>query len=111
VSIILLISSLLAAAVEGVPQIPAPIKTIISGITGSVTAIGASGVTTTLNPATILTALQGVITQLKAIPQLPQTTLSVIAGLDDAIAAALAADTVAQQAVNPALLHPITPIS
>lgn len=104
---VLLIASLLAAVTQGVPQIPSNVKTIISGIVAGVTGIINSGVTTTIDPATILAALSALIASLKTIPQLPQATLSLIAGLEDATAAALAADQVAKTSENPTLLQPI----
>jgi hypothetical protein len=105
-----LIASLLAAVIQGVPQISAEIKTIIAAISASVGAVVASGVTSAVNPATVFEALAGVITGLKAIPNLPQATLQVILDLEAATVAALAADKVAQQKVDPTLLQPITPV-
>lgn len=106
-----LIASLLAAIVQGVPQISAEIKSIVTAISTSLGAVVASGVTSAVNPNTVLAALSGVITALRAIPNLPQTTLQIIQDLEQATVAALAADQAAQQKVDPTTLHPITPVA
>lgn len=105
-----LIASLLAGIVQGVPQISAEIKSIVMAISTSLSAVLTSGVTTTLNPTTVLAALAGVIASLKAIPNLPQATLQAIVDLEAAAAAALQADQIAQQQVDPTKLAPITPV-
>lgn len=106
-----LIASLLAAVIQGVPQISAEIKSIIMAISTSLGAVVASGVTSAVNPNTVLAALAGVITALKSVPGLPTATLQVIVDLESATAAALAADQVAQQKVDPAQLAPIAPVA
>jgi hypothetical protein len=106
-----LIASLLAAVIQGVPQISAQIKAIILAISSSLGAVVASGVTSSVNPNTVLAALAGVITALKALPNLPQATLQVILDLEASTVAALAADQVAQQKVDPTQLLPITPVA
>lgn len=106
-----LIASLLAAVVQGIPQISAEIKSIVSAISSSLGAVVASGVTSVVNPNTVLAALAGVITALKAVPNLPQTTLQVILDLEAATTAALAADQQAQQKVDPTQLNPIAPVA
>ena len=107
----LLIASLLAGIVQATPQISASIKQIVQDVYGSLSAVVASCVTNGLNPSTVLAALSGVITALKADPTLPASTLNLISALETAAAAALAADQAAQQQVNPATLAPIAPIA
>lgn len=106
-----LIASLLAGIVQGVPQISAEIKSIVLAISTSLGAVVSSGVTAGINPTTILAALAGVITALKAIPGLPAATLQAILDLESATAAALSADQTAQQKVDPTQLQPITPVA
>lgn len=105
-----LIASLLAGIVQGVPQISAEIKSIVLAISTSLSAVVSSGITTNISPTTVLAALAGVITALKAIPNLPQATLQVIVDLESATAAALQADQVAQTKVDPTQLQPIAPL-
>lgn len=106
----ILIASLLAGIVEGIPQVPAYIKSILMGIMGSLSAVSSSGVLSGLNPATFLAALAGVIAALKAVPQIPADKLQLIADLEAALAAALAADKQASIQVDPTQLQPITPL-
>lgn len=106
----LLIASLLAATVQGIPQISPQIKSIVIDIYNALSGVLKSNVTTTLNPATILAALSGVIAALKSDPNLPQDKLALVAALESAAAAALAADQLAQKQVDPSQLHPITPL-
>lgn len=106
-----LIASLLAAVIQGIPQISTEIKSIIAAISASLGAVVSSGVTSVVNPQTVLAALAGVITALKATPGLPQTTLQVILDLEAATGAALAADQVASQKVDPTQLNPIAPVA
>lgn len=107
----LLIASLLASVVQGIPQISPQIKQIVLDIYNALSGVINSGVTTTLNPSTILAALSGVIAALKSDPSLPQDKLALVAALESAAAAALAADQIAQQKVDPSQLHPIPPLS
>jgi hypothetical protein len=109
-SIALLIASLLSGVIQGIPQISALWKQIVADIDASLSAVVASGVTTTVNPSTILQALAGVIAALKADPNLPADKLALIAALESAAVAALAADQAAQQKVDPGTLQPITPL-
>jgi hypothetical protein len=109
-AIALLIASLLASVVQGIPQISPQIKQIVLDIYNALSGVISSGATTTLNPATILAALASVIAALKADPNLPQDKLALIAAIESAAAAALAADQLAQQKVDPSTLHPITPL-
>lgn len=102
-----LLVSLSAGIIQGIPGISATIKQVISNISASLSAVASSGVTTNLNASTVLAALAGVIVALKADPNLPADKLSVIAGLEDAITAALAADAQAQKLVDPTQLKPI----
>lgn len=106
----LLIASLVSATLQGIPGLSSSIKQLVTDIASSLSAVISSGVTTTLQPATILTALAGVIAALRADPKLPQQALGILAGLDDAIAAALTADKQAQLRVDPSLLVPIAPL-
>ena len=105
-----LIASLLAGIVQGIPQISAEIKGIVSAISGSLAALLSSGVTTTLNPTTVLAALAGVIAAMKSVPNIPADKLQLIADLENALVAGMAADTQASQKVDPTVLQPITPL-
>lgn len=109
--IALLIASLVAGIVQGEPQISANIRQIVQDVYRSLSAIVSSGATSTVNPATILAALSGVIAALKADPNLPADKLALISAIDNAILAALAADKVAQQGVDPTQLKPIEPLA
>lgn len=109
-NIALLILSLLPVATEGIPNLPANIKQIIQDVAGSIKAIMASGVTTTVSPSTVLQALAGVIAVLKAEPNVPQDILDLIGALDRAAQAGIAADKAAQQGVDPTTLKPIEPV-
>lgn len=105
----LLISSLVAAAIGGLPNLPKGIVTAISAITGTLGVILKNGLGTT-SPTTIslvLATLQGVISELKTIPGLSQPILDQIAVLEDALAAALSLHLTA---VDPSQLQPITPV-
>jgi len=106
----LLIASLAAGVVQGIPQVSGTIKQILADVSSSLRAIIASGVTTSINPQTILIALSGVISALKEDPSLPADKLSLIAALESAAAAALAADQTAQTKVDPTTLSPIQPL-
>ena len=110
-NIVLLFASLLASVVQSTPQISSTMKQIVLDIYGSVSAIVNSGATTTLDPQTILVALAGVIATLKADPNLPAEKLAIVGALESAAAAALSADTAAQQKVDPTQLKQVTPIS
>ena len=106
----MLIASLLSGVVQNIPQISSTIKGIIADIYNSLSAVVASGVTTNLNPSIVLASLAGVIAALQAEPNIPQPVLAIIAGLDDAVAAALAADKQAQVVVDPTQLKPVEPL-
>jgi hypothetical protein len=107
VSLVLLIASLLSGIVQGIPSVSSSIKQTIAGIVGGLTAIQSSGVTTTISMQTVLAALAGVIAALKAETSIPAATLSLIAGLEDALTAAVAEDQKASQAVTPGTLAPV----
>ena len=106
----LLIASLLAGIVEGIPQVPTYLKTILMGIMGSLSAVSSSGVISSLNPATFFAALSGVIAALKSVPEIPADKLQLISDLEGALQSALTADKQAQQQVDPTTLHPIAPV-
>lgn len=108
---VVLIASLLGGVVQGIPQISTEIKSIIAGIVGSLSAVVSSGVTTGISPTTVLTALSGVITALQSVQGLSPTTLQAIKDLENAAAAAYAADQQAQQKVDPTQLQPIAPVA
>lgn len=106
----LLIASLAASIVQSTPQISSTIKQIVTDIYTSFSAVVASGVTTSLNPNTVLAGLAGVLAALKADPNLPADKLAIVQALENAAAAALVADQAAQQKVDPTTLQPITPL-
>lgn len=110
-SLVLLLVSVASGLIQGIPGISATIKQTIAALSGSLNAVVASGITTTLSPTVILAALTGIITALKADPAVSPATLQLITGLEDAVTAALTADQAAQKQVAPTTLQPITPIS
>lgn len=107
----LLIASLLPVVLGGIPSIPSEVKQIVTDITASLRAVLTSGVTSNVNPTTVLQALAGVIAALKAEPNIPPDILDLIGALDRAAQAGLAADAAAQQKVDPTVLQPITPVA
>lgn len=110
-NIVLLIAALATGIISDPNlKISSTIKQIITDIYTSFSAIVSSGVTTTLNPTTVLAALAGVLAALKADPNLPADKLSLIVALESAAAAALVADQAAQQKVDPTTLQPIAPL-
>lgn len=105
-----LIAALLGGIAEGIPQVPVYLKNIIRALVGTLGSLSQSGVTTGLNPQTFLAALAGVIQALKAVPEIPADKLLLIADLENALVAAMAADKQASQQVDPGQLHPIDPL-
>ena len=105
-----MIASLLAGVVQGIPQISAEIKGIVAAISGSLSAVLGSGVETFLNPTTVLSALAGIIVALKSVPNIPADKLQLIADLESALVAGMAADKQAKVKVDPTTLQPITPV-
>ena len=95
-----LLLTMLPTVLGGIPGISTKIKQIIVDITAGGAAIIASGVVTGPSVNTILAAWLGVIQALKADPNLPQNTLSAIAQLEKAVAAALMNDVQASAAVD-----------
>ncbi len=108
---ITLLVALLPVAVSAIPSIPGNIKQIITDITSSLGAIAASGVVQGPSVSNVLLALSGVIVALKAEPNIPSDVLTLIDALDRAAQAAMAADQVAQQKVDPSLVQPISPVA
>jgi len=107
----LLIASIAASVLQGDPNIPAKISTTISAIASALSALAKSGVTSSISATTVLAAIAGVIAALKATPNLPQHTLDIIADLDAAVVAALAADKFALAGpVDPSQVQPIQPL-
>ncbi len=109
-TIITLILALLPVAADAIPGLSAAVKQVIKDVTASLAAIAGSGVIQAQNASTILLALSGVIAALKSEPNIPPAVLQLIDALDRAAQAALAADQVAQQGVDPTKLQPITPL-
>ena len=105
----MLIANILSEIVPGIPQVPKLVSTILQSVTAGLSALVKSGVTASpVTVSSILGALQAVVESLKAVPNLPQATLAVIADLDLAVQAAVAADKIAQQGVDPTLLNPVS---
>lgn len=110
-SIALLIASIAASVIGQDAAIPAQIKSLVTAISSALTALVKSGVTSSVTPTNVLAALAGVIESIKALPNMPQPTLDVIASLDAAVAAAIAADKLAQAGpVDPTQVQPIQPV-
>ncbi len=64
-----------------------------------------------INPSTILAAIGGIVAALQADPNLPKNVLAEVQSLNNAITAALGADSDAQQVVDPTKLKHIDPIT
>lgn len=109
-SLVLLLAQLANAVVQSTPQIGSTIKQIITDIAGSLSAVIASGVTANVEPATVLAALAGVLSVLQSDPNVPQDKLAIIASVQRAVAAGIAADKEAQQGVDTSKLTPIAPL-
>ena len=110
-NIVLLIASIASSVLGADANIPADIKNLVTAISSALSALVKSGVTTGPSTSTILAALEGVVLSLKAIPSLPVQTLDIIADIDQAVQAAVAADKLAVAGpVNPANVQPITPV-
>ena len=107
---VILIVNLLPVVIQAIPSIPSAIKTVITDIVASLGAVANSGVIQAPNASNILIALSAVIAALKAEPNIPPDVLNLIAALDRAAQAALAADQLAQVKVDPTQLQPIAPI-
>ncbi len=96
------------------PNVPKRIGVIAADAESSVAAIlaaihsGSGGVS--LNPATLLAAIGGIIAALQSDPNLPQDVLARVQSLNKAIKAALDADKAAQQRVDPSTLKRIEPV-
>ena len=99
-SIVILLLNMLPGLLAGIPGLSDKLKQIIADVTGSASAVLASGVAEGPNVNTILAAWLGVINTLKADPNLPQNTLNAILQLEKAVQSALVADVAAQQAVD-----------
>jgi hypothetical protein len=97
---IVLLLGVLPGLLSGIPQISAKIKQIITDVTASAAAVIASGVITGPSVNTVLAAWLGVVTALKADPNLPINMLNAIAELEKAIQAALINDVQASQLVD-----------
>jgi hypothetical protein len=108
-SLILLLVSLASGIIQGT-KVSSTIKNTIAAISASLAALVASGATTLPSEATILAGLAGVIAAAKQDPDISAADLNILAGLDDAVAAALAADKVAQTKVDTTQLNPIVPL-
>jgi uncharacterized protein (UPF0147 family) len=92
---------------KNIGQVAASAETSLAAI---FTAIQRSSGGVSLNPSTILAAIAGVVTALQADPNLPKDVLAKIQSMNKAITSALAADSAAQQVVDPSQLKRIDPI-
>jgi hypothetical protein len=110
VSVILLVISALAAALQADSNIPKTITQAIQDVLGTINAIFSSGATTNPSTSTILAALAGVIAALKADPNIPPEVLAKVGDLENILADAIAADKAAQAGVDPTKINPITPV-
>jgi hypothetical protein len=112
VNLALLIISLLSGIVGGIKGVPSTITSTIQGIQTALNAYIADGGNTSggISEQTVLAAIAGVIAALKAETSVPASTLQLISGLEDALAAALAEDKVASTQVAPGTLAPIAPL-
>jgi hypothetical protein len=111
-SLALLIASLVSAALGSLPNLPKNFIAALGAITATLGVLIKSGIGTAGTPTTItlvISTLQAVIAELKAQPGLSQEVLDDIAVLSDALAAAIAANSIT--AVDPTKLNPITPVA
>jgi hypothetical protein len=92
---------------KGIGQVAADAEVSLAAI---FTAIHSSSGGLSLNPSTILAAIAGVVAALQSDPNLPKDVLAKVQSLNKAITSALAADSAAQQAVDPSKLKRIEPI-
>ena len=109
-NIIAILLNILPVVAEAIPGINSTIKQVITDVVGSLGAVVSSGALSNANPTTILNAISGVTAALKSEPNIPPSVLNLIAALDRAAQAALAADQQAQQKVDPTTLKPIEPL-
>jgi hypothetical protein len=98
--IAILLLNLLPGLIKGIPGISSKIQQIIADVSGSASVILASGAVTQPGVNTILAAWAGVISVLKADPNLPASSLNAVAQLEKAVAAMLTEDAVAAQQVD-----------
>ena len=105
----LFIVSLAAGVIQGT-GVSSSIKSLATSLANGFSAIVGSGVTTSLNPATFMAALSGVIAAAKSDPAITPAEAQILTGLNDALATALAADAQAQLKVDPSVLKPIAPL-
>lgn len=110
-TLITIIIGLVPAILKGIPGISTTVQQLIADISSSVAAVLGSGAVTQPNVNTILAAWLGVITALKADPNLPAASLSAIAELEKIVQAVLAQDAVLAKSVDWSRLHPITPVA
>ena len=108
--LITLLLGLLPGFFSPLPGISNTIKQIIADVSGSAAAVLSSGVLTSANANTILSAWAGVINVLKTDTSLPASTLNAIAQLEKAVQAALLNDQAAAQAVDWSKVGTITPV-
>lgn len=105
----LFIVSLAAGVIQGT-GVSSSIKQLAISLSNGFAAVVGSGVATSLNPATFLSALSGVIAAAKSDPAITPAEAQILTGLNDALVAALTADAAAQLKIDPTQLKPITPI-
>jgi hypothetical protein len=107
----ILLLGLLPGFFKNIPGISPTIQGIIADVTGSASAILASGAVTQPNVSTILAAWAGVLAVLKAQANLPASTLNSLVQLEKAVQAALTNDSAAAQSVDWTSIHQITPVA
>ncbi len=110
-TLLLSIVQVLTGVLKTNPEVPPSISQIAGDAESSVAAILAAihsdAGERLLNPGTVLAAIGGVVAALQSDPNLPQAVLAKVQSLNNALAAALAADKAAQQKVDPTILKPI----
>jgi hypothetical protein len=110
-TLLLSLAQVMTGVLKANPEVPKSISQIATDAESSIAAIlvaiqgGAGGFS--LNPGTILAAIGGVVAALQSDPNLPQGVLAKVQSLNKALAAALEADKVARQKVDPSILKPI----
>jgi len=100
IGLAVLLLNLLPGLVGAIPGISSAVKQIITDVSGSASAVLASGSISSPSVNTVLAAWLGVINALKNDPSLPQDKLNLVLQLEKAVQAALLNDVQASAAVD-----------
>lgn len=109
-SLALLLANLIPAFLGGIPGLSDKIKNLIVAGGQTVEAILNSGIIDHRTPTTVLAVWAGIITSLKADPDLPVSALGPIAELEKAVHAAVIEDAEAAKQVDWSKINPIATV-